>query len=453
MQLYNTLTRSVTEFVPIEKDKVSIYVCGATVQGNPHIGHMRAAVVFDLLRRWFIHSGYQVRFVRNVTDIDDKILHTAGHEDRPWFEVAAHYEREFTAAYNALGILPPSAEPRATGHISQMVELIQDLIDRDMAYAVNGDVYFAVDKYPAYGELSNQKLDQLMVSEDKGERDKRYQHDFALWKKVDEQPTWPTPWGAGRPGWHLECSAMARFYLGKKFDIHGGGLDLAFPHHENEIAQSKAAGDDFAQRWLHSAWVTQSGEKMSKSLGNSLQVAEVLKLVSGMELRYYLLSAHYRSMLEYSPAALTEAATGFNRIINFLDRAKALVSSPTKSLPAEFMAAMNDDLNLPIALSVLHDCVRNGNSAIAAKNQVEIEAALAQVSAMLEVLGLAISSESNSAATDQIIDSLVQTLLAEREAARARKDFATADLLRDRLLSAGLNIEDTADGVRWSVKR
>jgi cysteinyl-tRNA synthetase len=453
MKLYNTLTRTVTEFEPIEPGEVSIYVCGATVQGSPHIGHMRAAVVFDLLRRWFMHNNYEVRFVRNVTDIDDKILHTAVHEARPWFEVAAHYEREFTTAYNALGILPPSAEPRATGHIGQMIELIQDLIDRDMAYAVDGDVYFAVDKYSVYGQLSNQKLDQLMVSEDSAERTKRFKHDFALWKKVEDQPTWNTPWGAGRPGWHIECSAMARFYLGKKFDIHGGGLDLAFPHHENEIAQSKAAGDDFAQRWLHSAWVTQAGEKMSKSLGNSLQVAEVLKLVTGAELRYYLLSAHYRSMLEYSPTSLTEAAAGFARITSFAERAKAIVGEVTNSMPAEFSAAMDDDLNLPIALSVLHDAVRSGNSAIATKDFAEIKQRLAEVSAMLEVLGLPLVKNNDQAESTQIIDQLVQALLAEREAARARKDFAAADLLRDRLLSAGLIIEDTPDGVRWSIKR
>jgi len=452
MKLYNTLTRDVSEFVPIEAGQVSMYVCGATVQGNPHIGHMRAAVVFDLLRRWFIFNGFEVRFVRNVTDIDDKILHTAVHENRPWFEVAGHYEREFTNAYNALGVLPPSVEPRATGHITQMVELIQDLIDRDMAYAIDGDVYFAVDKYAAYGELSNQKLDQLMVSEDSAERAKHFKHDFALWKKVDDQPTWPTPWGAGRPGWHIECSAMARFYLGKKFDIHGGGLDLAFPHHENEIAQSKAAGDDFAQRWLHSAWVTQSGEKMSKSLGNSLQVHEVLKLVSGMELRYYLLSAHYRSMLEYSPAALTEAATGFNRITSFLARGQLLVKDSESSLPKEFIAAMDDDLNLPIALGVLHETVRRGNTALAETDLDSLKVALAEVIGMLNVLGLS-QAPTVVEDTHQIIDGLVQALLTEREAARERKDFATADALRDKLIAAGLTIEDTATGVRWSISR
>ncbi|MBM3690967.1 MAG: cysteine--tRNA ligase [Actinobacteria bacterium] len=452
MQLYNTLTRDVSEFRAIEPGQVSIYVCGATVQGNPHIGHMRAAVVFDLLRRWFIHNGYQVRFIRNVTDIDDKILHTAGHEERPWFEVAAHYEREFTWAYHQLGIIPPSAEPRATGHIGQMVELIDDLIKRDMAYAADGDVYFAVDKFADYGKLSNQKLDQLMVSDDNIDRNKRFVHDFALWKKVDDEPTWQTPWGRGRPGWHIECSAMARFYLGKKFDIHGGGLDLAFPHHENEIAQSKAAGDDFAQRWLHSAWVTQSGEKMSKSLGNSLQVKEVLKLVNGMELRYYLLSAHYRSMLEYSPSSLSESTTAYSRILNFVNRAKELVEPSGQDLPDEFVAAMNDDLNLPIALSVLHEKVRRGNSLISDENSSELSLILAEVIAMLEVLGLSALNQANTG-QEQIIDSLVQAIIDEREAARVRKDFATADALRDKLLASGLIIEDTPTGVRWSIKR
>jgi len=321
-----------------------------------------------------------------------------------------------------------------------------------MAYAADGDVYFAVDKFADYGKLSNQKLDQLMVSDDNIDRNKRFVHDFALWKKVDDEPTWQTPWGRGRPGWHIECSAMARFYLGKKFDIHGGGLDLAFPHHENEIAQSKAAGDDFAQRWLHSAWVTQSGEKMSKSLGNSLQVKEVLKLVNGMELRYYLLSAHYRSMLEYSPSSLSESTTAYSRILNFVNRAKELVEPSGQDLPDEFVAAMNDDLNLPIALSVLHEKVRRGNSLISDENSSELSLILAEVIAMLEVLGLSALNQANTG-QEQIIDSLVQAIIDEREAARVRKDFATADALRDKLLASGLIIEDTPTGVRWSIKR
>jgi cysteinyl-tRNA synthetase len=451
MQLYNTLTRSVDEFVPIEPGKVSIYVCGATVQGKPHIGHMRAAVVFDSLRRWLIHSGYQVRFIRNVTDIDDKILHTAVHEERPWFEVAAHYEREFSWAYQQLGVLPPSAEPRATGHIGQMIELIQDLIDRDMAYAVDGDVYFAVNKFHNYGQLSNQKLDQLMVSDDSAERNKKFKHDFALWKQVSDEPTWQTPWGRGRPGWHIECSAMARFYLGNRFDIHGGGLDLAFPHHENEIAQSQAAGDDFAQRWLHSAWVTQAGEKMSKSLGNSLQVSEVLKLVSGIELRYYLLSAHYRSMLEYSPTSLIEATTAYRRVMSFVARAKELVAITDVHLPKEFSDAMNEDLNLPIALGVLHERVRTGNSQIAEGDLTGLSKSVSEVVTILAVLGLLDETES-AKDNSQVIAALVQALLAERDAARARKDFAAADALRDKLIAAGLTIEDTTNGVRWSIQ-
>ena len=451
MQLYNTLTRSVDEFAPIEPGKVSIYVCGATVQGKPHIGHMRAAVVFDSLRRWLIHLGYQVRFIRNVTDIDDKILHTAVHEERPWFEVAAHYEREFSWAYQQLGVLPPSAEPRATGHIGQMIELIQDLIDRDMAYAVDGDVYFAVDKFHNYGQLTNQKLDQLIVSDDSAERNKKFKHDFALWKQVNDEPTWQTPWGRGRPGWHIECSAMARFYLGHKFDIHGGGLDLAFPHHENEIAQSQAAGDDFAQRWLHSAWVTQAGEKMSKSLGNSLQVSEVLKLVSGIELRYYLLSAHYRSMLEYSPTSLIEATTAYRRVMSFVARAKELAAITDVHLPREFSDAMNEDLNLPIALGALHERVRTGNSQIAEGDLSGLSKSVSEVVTILTVLGLLDETES-AKDNSQVIAALVQALLAERDAARARKDFAAADALRDKLIAAGLTIEDTTNGVRWSIQ-
>ena len=300
LSLYDTLTRTTTPFSPVTAGKASIYVCGATVQAAPHIGHVRSGVNFDILRRWLIKCGYDVTFIRNVTDIDDKILHKAVHEEMPWWALAMKYERAFSAAYTALNVAPPTYEPRATGHITQMIELMQLLIEKGAAYAPgNGDVYLDVRKLSSYLTLSRQKLDDLQPAADADEVNKKDPRDFALWKGAKAgEPSWPTPWGPGRPGWHLECSAMAHAYLGETFDIHGGGLDLVFPHHENEIAQSESAGYGFAKRWMHNAWVTQSGEKMSKSLGNTLQVAEILKRVRGSELRWYLGSAHYRSMLE-----------------------------------------------------------------------------------------------------------------------------------------------------------
>ena len=320
------------------------------MQAPPHVGHIRSGVNFDILRRWLIASGYKVTFIRNVTDIDDKIIHNAGHEEITWWQVAAKYERAFTDAYNNLNVLPPTAEPRATGHITQMIELISKLIENGSAYAPgNGDVYLEVRKVKNYLDLSNQKLDDLLVADDADLKFKKDPKDFALWKAAKKgEPAWPTPWGDGRPGWHIECSAMAHAYLGESFDIHGGGLDLIFPHHENEIAQSNAAGYSFANIWMHNAWVTTSGEKMSKSLGNSLQVAEVLKKVRGIELRWYLGSAHYRSMLEFSFEALAESATAFKRIEAFLSRAESLLGKEPEILIAdEFASAMNDDLAVP----------------------------------------------------------------------------------------------------------
>jgi cysteinyl-tRNA synthetase len=300
LRLYDTATREVNEFKPLVSGHASIYICGATVQSAPHIGHVRSGVNFDILRRWLLKNRYSVTFIRNITDIDDKILQKAMVEKMPWWALAMKYERAFTDAYSSLNVLPPTYEPRATGHITQMIELMDQLIESGAAYAPgNGDVYLEVRKLKRYLTLSRQNLDDLQPAADADETYKKDVRDFALWKAAKPgEPSWPTPWGAGRPGWHLECSAMAHAYLGETFDIHGGGLDLVFPHHENEIAQSEAAGYGFAQRWLHNAWVTQSGEKMSKSLGNTLQVREILKDVRGVELRWSLGGAHYRSMLE-----------------------------------------------------------------------------------------------------------------------------------------------------------
>ena len=455
IRLYDTATREVSEFNSIEPGKVSMYVCGATVQAAPHIGHIRSGVNFDILRRWLEASGYAVTFVRNVTDIDDKILHKAVHEEIPWWAVAMKYERAFSDAYRALNVLPPTYEPRATGHITQMIELMQVLIDNGAAYAPgNGDVYLEVRKLKRYLTLSNQKLDDLQSAGDSEDTYKRDPRDFALWKAAKPgDPSWPTPWGAGRPGWHLECSAMAHAYLGDEFDIHGGGLDLIFPHHENEIAQSEAAGQKFARRWMHNAWVTTSGEKMSKSLGNSLIVMEVLKRVRGIELRWYLGSAHYRSMLEFSFDALDESATAFRRIENFLLRVKEIESEIEREIAPELKAALNDDLAVPQALAHISEWLRVGNTALS-----EGKSALAsakKIRGALDILGCdpfdPAFGESGNKKLDKAVDGLIALLLEQREAARVRKDFAAADSIRDRIAAMGISIEDTPNGPRWSV--
>lgn len=457
LSLYNTATRTVSEFRPITPGKVGIYLCGATVQAPPHIGHIRSGVNFDILRRWLAASGFDVTFIRNVTDIDDKILHKAVHESIPWWAVAMKYERAFTDAYKALNVLPPTYEPRATGHITQMVELMEILIEKGHAYAPgNGDVYLEVRTLSSYLTLSNQKLDDLLPAGDAEDRLKRDPRDFALWKASKPgEPSWPTPWGDGRPGWHLECSAMAQAYLGETFDIHGGGLDLIFPHHENEIAQSEAAGYGFANVWMHNAWVTTAGEKMSKSLGNSLQVQELIKKVRGIELRWYLGSAHYRSMLEFSFEALEESAVAFRRIEAFLDRSIGILGkTPEGIIASGFADAMNDDLAVPAALALLSETVKSGNNALAANDLVALEVAVAEVRGTLGVLGCDPLDEaflgSHPSNTDAI-DGLISLALQQREAARARKDFAASDAIRDQIAALGIVIEDTPQGPRWQM--
>jgi cysteinyl-tRNA synthetase len=458
MNLYDTATREVNQFKPLVAGHVSIYVCGATVQAAPHIGHVRSGVNFDILRRWLIKSGYEVTFIRNVTDIDDKILQKSAIEKMPWWALAMKYERIFTEAYTALNVLPPTYEPRATGHITQMIELMQLLIEKGAAYAPgNGDVYLEVRKLSRYLTLSRQNLDDLQPAADADETYKKDVRDFALWKAAKPgEPSWPTPWGAGRPGWHLECSAMAHAYLGETFDIHGGGLDLVFPHHENEIAQSESAGYGFAQRWLHNAWVTQSGEKMSKSLGNTLQVHEILKNVRGIELRWYLGGAHYRSMLEYSPEALEEAATNFRRIENFLNRAVEIIGTePKPMISSEFSAAMDDDLAVPAALATISENLRLGNQAITENDRVAIAKNAGEIRGALEILGCdpfdPTFASSKSSDLTEALDGTIKLALAERAAARERKDFAASDAIRDGLAALGITIEDTAQGPRWSI--
>jgi cysteinyl-tRNA synthetase len=460
LSLYDTLTRTTSPFVPLKAGEVGIYLCGATVQAPPHIGHVRSGVNFDILRRWLTKSGYNVTFIRNVTDIDDKILHKAVHEKAPWWAVAMKYERAFTEAYAALNVAPPTYEPRATGHVTQMIELMTLLIERGAAYAPgNGDVYLEVRKLESYLTLSRQNVNDLLPAADADETYKKDPRDFALWKAAKPgDPSWPTPWGAGRPGWHLECSAMAHSYLGEAFDIHGGGLDLIFPHHENEIAQSEAAGYAFAKRWIHNAWVTASGEKMSKSLGNSLQVAELLKTVRGIELRWYLGSAHYRSMLEFSHEALAESATAFRRIEGFLNRATEILgTAPTPVISQGFTDAMNDDLAVPTALAGISEALRLGNSAITSGDKAQISQSANEIRGALEILGCdpfdPVFATSGGADLTNALDGVIQLALAQRTAARERKDFAASDQIRDGLAALGINIEDTAQGPRWSISQ
>jgi len=460
LSLYDTLTRTTSPFVPLKAGEVGIYLCGATVQAPPHIGHVRSGVNFDILRRWLTKSGYNVTFIRNVTDIDDKILHKAVHEKAPWWAVAMKYERAFTEAYAALNVQPPTYEPRATGHVTQMIELMTLLIERGAAYAPgNGDVYLEVRKLKSYLTLSRQNVDDLQPAADADETYKKDPRDFALWKAAKPgDPSWPTPWGAGRPGWHLECSAMAHAYLGEAFDIHGGGLDLIFPHHENEIAQSEAAGYAFSKRWMHNAWVTASGEKMSKSLGNSLQVAELLKTVRGIELRWYLGSAHYRSMLEFSHEALAESATAFRRIEGFLTRATEILgAAPTPVVSQGFTDAMNDDLAVPTALAGISEALRLGNSAITSGDKAVVATSANEIRGALEVLGCDPFDPNFASAGGEdlttALDGVIQLALAQRTAARERKDFAASDQIRDGLAALGITIEDTAQGPRWSISQ
>ncbi|GAA4384698.1 cysteine--tRNA ligase [Tsukamurella soli] len=457
LRLFDSLTREVRDFVPLVEGKAGIYLCGATVQGVPHIGHIRSGVAFDVLRRWLSANGFDVAFVRNVTDIDDKILRKSAEAGRPWWEWAATHEREFTRAYDALGVLPPSAEPRATGFITQMVTYMERMIERGHAYAADGDVYFSVRSLPGYGELSRQKVDDVQQGESLGEG-KRDPLDFTLWKAAKPgEPAWPSPWGPGRPGWHLECSAMAASYLGAEFDIHCGGMDLIFPHHENEIAQAHGAGDPFARYWLHNGWVTMSGEKMSKSLGNVVSIPVLLQRFRAVELRYYLGSAHYRSMQEYSAGALEEAVTAYGRIESFVERVAERAEVSVGRWTPGFAEALDDDLAVPRALAEVHAAVRAGNTALEAGDVDGAVAHASAVRAMTAVLGVdpldphwADLSGHDSSAVDAL-DVLVRAELDRRQAARAEKNWAEADASRDRLKAAGIEVTDGADGSTWRL--
>ncbi len=471
LQLFDSRSQSLRELKPVKAGEVGIYLCGPTVQAAPHLGHLRSALVYDQLCRWLEAGGLKVNLIRNVTDIDDKVLDNAKTEKRKWWELAFFYEQLFAAAYRQLDIKGPSYEPRATSNIAEMISLIQALIEKGHAYQVEGsaDVYFSASSWKDYGELTNQKSDDLIDDTEAEARGKKHPRDFALWKShKDSEPedaAWDSPFGKGRPGWHIECSAMSVKYLGTKFDIHGGGLDLRFPHHENELAQSKAAGHEFANFWLHNGLVNVSGQKMSKSLGNSVLVSDVLTDSNALALRYYLGSAQYRSVLDYSDGVLQEAEATVERIATFLERAirkldgtkfleKQNLAKP--SFPAKFSQAMNDDLNLPAALAVLHEIVRDGNSSLDEDRLPEAARAYAEAIAMLDVLNInpqasfwkrsGFSEEAMAA-----LDGLIQSLITQRNQARDNKDFETSDRIRDQLKAVGVVLEDSADSTHWSL--
>jgi cysteinyl-tRNA synthetase len=492
--LHDTAARAVREFQPVTLGRATVYVCGATVQAAPHLGHLRSAVSFDILVRWLEASGYAVTYCRNVTDVDDKILRAAASEGIPWWALAERNARAFTHAYELLGCRLPDVEPRAAGHIPDMIALIERLLDGGHAYQAGGDVYFDVRTAAGYGSLSGQRLADMRPAEDADPEDaavaarKRDPRDFALWKGAKPgEPSWRTPWGPGRPGWHLECSAMATGYLGAAFDIHGGGIDLVFPHHENERAQSTAAGDQFARYWLHNGLVALAGQKMSKSAGHALAAAEALAQVRPQELRYYLGQAHYRSTLDYSREALDEAVAAYQRIERFVSRAQHAVASrdgtfpswgvaaalhaprtphppdmpgaaPSASLPISFAAAMDDDLAVPAALAAVHATVHDGNYALSTGNVESIRTSLAQTRAMLRILGLdPLDPAWRAGYPDDrlrsVVDALVALVLRQRETARARGDYASADSIRDTLEDTGVAVDDTPEGPRWELKR
>lgn len=481
IQLFNTATRRLEPFAPVSDGQASLYVCGATVQGSPHLGHMRTAVVFDQLRRWLLYRGYEVTFVRNITDIDDKILAKSVEESRPWWAHAYHYSQEFTAAYDALGVLRPTYEPLATGHMTEMIELIERLIAAGHAYpALDGsaDVYFDARSWPDYGSLTNQQLDDMAAADDAPLRGKKDPRDFALWKaRKDGDPltaSWPSPWGRGRPGWHIECSAMSTKYLGAEFDIHGGGLDLRFPHHENERAQSNAAGDPFARIWMHSGLLNVGGDKMSKSLGNSIFARDLLSAFDPIVIRYALSTAHYRSVLEFSESLVTAQATALERFENFLTRAREILGEDAPAapevadgyrdrvteVPADFAAAMDDDLSVPKALSVAFSTVGEGYRQLEAGSvdRTQLARTVAELELMLDVLGInplagswATASGADSGA-EAGLRALVEELATERLAAKQAKDYDRADEIRDLLSRAGVQLEDTPGGYRYSLK-
>jgi len=459
MLLYNTFERATVPFVPSNADRVTVYLCGPTVQSEPHLGHGRSAVVFDVLRRYLTWTGYDVDFVRNVTDIDDKIIARANELGVSTEELALDAAQAFADAYALLGVLTPTSEPKATDYISEMILMIEKLIASEHAYDVEGDVYFAVRSFERYGALSRHEIADLRSGE-RVEIDERKRDplDFALWKAAKPgEPKWESPWGEGRPGWHIECSVMAREYLGDGFDIHGGGSDLIFPHHENEIAQSEAAtGETFARLWMHNGMVNLSGEKMAKSTGRMVMLREALDRWDPVAVRLFYLRTHYRKPLEYSEAAFEDAEASLGRLRAFSRRAEGQPETPADATVLEgFRAAMDNDLDVAGALGVLFDAVRQGNAALDSGESVsELAAAFDEI---MSVLGLAQTQSlddddvmvSELADTFGIENGSVADLLYLRDKARDVRDWSTADRIREGLANLNITIEDTPDGARW----
>ena len=452
LSLYDSKRQQKLEFTPIVAGQVGIYVCGPTVQSAPHVGHLRSAVAFDIVARWLrIGHGYDVKLVRNVTDIDDKILVNAAEQGKDWRDLAVTVEAGFNEVYDSLNA-GVAHRPHATEHIDGMIQVIERLIERGHAYqADNGsaNVFFDTASHAAYGELTNQKLENLEGEAIGGGR--RASHDFALWKEAKatepDSAAWDSPWGRGRPGWHIECSAMTLAELGESFDIHGGGLDLRFPHHENELAQSRAAGYEFAKHWMHNGLVTVSGQKMSKSLGNGVSVDELFDLGSPSAIRYWLASAHYRSSLDYSPTSIAEAVSAIGRIANFARRAAEVTNASNTDLPSEFVEAMDADFNVPAALAALHESVRAGNVSLDSNDKDDVAIRLGEVLKMVDVLGLDLAGNQKVATAETI--ELIEGLIAKRNLAREEKDYALADLVRAELTAMGVTIEDQAGKTVW----
>ncbi len=470
---YNTLTGNEEVFTPLTPGKVRMYVCGVTVYDRSHIGHARAMVTFDVIYRYLKFLGYDVTFVRNFTDVDDKIINRANERGISSQELSELYIREFNEDVVALRCLPPTFEPRATQNIPEMIVIIQELEAKGLAYPADGDVYFAVDKYPGYGKLSHRRLEDMMAGA-RVEVDDRKHHpmDFALWKSSKPgEPTWESPWGPGRPGWHIECSAMSSKYLGQPFDIHGGGSDLIFPHHENEIAQSEGAkGSEFARYWLHNGMVTVEQEKMSKSLGNFLTISEALTRTTPEALRLVLLSTHYRMPVDFSMQKVEEAEKGLTRIYETLarvDAALGVTSSPAdelgtrnSELGTRFREAMDDDCNTARALGVVFDGIRELNRALDAGQTTNVPVVRQGLAAIGSVLGIMNevptqfleAQKQRGLAQTQLTPELIEQRIAERAAARQAKDFKRGDAIRNQLAEQGVILKDSPTGTTWTME-
>ncbi len=465
MKIYNTMTRAKEEFVPINENKVGIYVCGPTVYDYIHIGNARPMIVFDTLRRYLLYKGYDVNYVSNFTDVDDKIIKRALEEGVTSAEISERYIEEVKKDMEALNVLEATTHPKATEEIPDMIEMVKTLIDKGHAYEVNGTVYFRTRSFPGYGKLSKKNIDDLEAGHRDikvaGEDEKEDFLDFVLWKpKKEGEPSWPSPWGEGRPGWHLECSVMSKKYIGDIIDIHAGGEDLIFPHHENEIAQSEAANDvEFARYWMHNAFLKIDGEKMSKSLGNFFTIRDIGKKYPLQVIRFFMLSAHYRSPLNFSDTLVEASKASLERILNAMSRLEdAAEAAPEREVTQDekellekvsdyvvkYENAMEDDLNTADAISVIFELVKLANTSISSDNARSVISEVNDtISRLCDVLGIITKTEK------EILDADVEALIEERQAARKAKDFARADEIRDILAAQGIILEDTREGVKW----